>query len=187
MNEQIKLFEEPKKTSYKSCHGGVRTKGSRKEERPLSFKDAIHLVVKSKKAIGSCSFYTHKNDIKDIIDKYALKCGVVIKDYVNMGNHLHIKVKITERKLFAKFLRIVTGLIARLVTGARKGKSFGRFWDGIPFTRIVKTAFEELQLKGYFRANRVEKEHGYKAREEFLQKFNAWVYQLRRYKKKAAT
>ena len=155
MNTQINLFEEPHKISFKTSHGGVRSKGRRKEKRPLSMKHALHLTLKSKRAVGPMDFFTHQAEIKAILEKYARKCGVVIKDFVNMGNHLQIKVKITSRELFRRFLRTVTALIARKVTGARKGKSFGRFWDGIPFTRILKTSFEELQLRGYYKANRI--------------------------------
>ncbi|HWU42005.1 MAG TPA: hypothetical protein VN132_01165, partial [Bdellovibrio sp.] len=80
-------------------------------------------------------------------------------------------------------LRTVTALIARQVTKAKKGKSFGRFWDGIPFTRILKTSYEEFQLRGYFKANRVQRQHGYEQRKLYLDQFNEWIYKLRRHKK----
>jgi hypothetical protein len=97
-----------------------------------------------------------------------------------MGNHIHLKIKITDRKYFQNFLRTVTALIARKVTGAAKTKRFGKFWDALAFTRVVKTSYEELQLKGYFNANREQKNKSYQAREEFLRQFNSWLYALKK-------
>jgi REP element-mobilizing transposase RayT len=176
--KQLNLFEEMK--SLKSVHGGVKTQGRRKARRPLSTKHAIHLVLKSKKARGAHSFFKHKDSILKILKKYSVKYGVQIQDAVNMGNHIHLKIRISDRKAFGNFLRTTTALIARRVTGAARANSFGRFWDGIPFTRILKTSYEELQLRGYFKANRIERVLSYREREEYLAEFNAWVYRLRR-------
>ena len=178
--KQLNLFQE----NIKYIHGGTKTIGHRKEKRPLSTKHAIHLVLKSKKAFGDRSFLRHRKAIGGILATYAEKYGVAIKDSVNMGNHIHLKIKIAERKAFANFLRTVTALIARLVTAATKAHRFGRFWDGIPFTRILKTSFEEFGLRGYFAANRVERRHGYEQREMYLDQFNEWIYKLRRRKKR---
>jgi hypothetical protein len=65
-----------------------------------------------------------------------------------IGNHFHLKLKIINRKNFGKYLKSVTSLIARSVTGAKKGKPFGRFWQGLAYTRVLKTALEELSLEG---------------------------------------
>jgi REP element-mobilizing transposase RayT len=176
--KQLNLFEEMKSAKY--IHGGVKTKGRRKSKRPLSTKHVIHLVLKSKKAKGARSFFKHNTDVLKILKKYAAQYGVQIKDAVNMGNHIHLKIKIAERKAFANFLRTTTALIARKVTGATKANSFGRFWDGIPFTRVLKTSYEELQLRGYFNANRVERAHDYRARKNYLDEFNDWIYRMRR-------
>jgi len=176
---QLKLFKE----NIKYIHGGAKTKGRRKEKRPLSTKRAIHLVLKSKKAIGPHSFFKHQTAIKKILDFYSAKYGVIIKDIVNMGNHIHLKIRITERKSFGNFLRTITALIARRITNATKAQAFGRFWDGIPFTRILKTSYEEFHLRGYFKANRIERAKGYQVRKIYLEEFNEWIYRLRRLKK----
>jgi REP element-mobilizing transposase RayT len=180
--KQLNLFENSKENKARTTHGGMRTKGRRKTKRPLSTKHALHVVLKSKKAIGQRSFFKHQQRIHRILNQYGKRYGVQIKDSVNMGNHIHLKIKITERKYFQNFLRTVTALIARKVTGASKGNKFGKFWDGLVFTRVVKTSFEERQLTGYFHANRVQKKKGYQAREEFLELFNKWLLQLRRRK-----
>lgn len=162
-------------------HGGTQNKGHRKLERPLSTIRPIHLVLKSNKAKGQMSFLTHKNKsfIESLIKEKAKKFGVKIHEYVNVGNHLHLKIRITSRESFQKFLKSITALIARKVTGARKGKTFGKFWQGQAFTRVLVSRFEELNLHGYIKANKIEATQSKSARETYLKRFNAWVYRER--------
>ena len=176
---QISFFDKKTKKRYnRTQHGGMSTKGKRKLERPLSGKKWIHLVLKSDKAKGALSLLTPKNEIgvERIVKSKARKFGVVIGDYANVGSHLHLKIKVTTRENFQKFLKAITNLIARFVTGARKGKPFGRFWRDLAFTRVLKSYREEINLRGYFIANRLEGKKSYAAREKFLGKFNDWVY-----------
>ena len=110
-----------------------------------------------------------------MIHSEARKNFITIGDGVNMGNHFHLKIKCRHRIGFQKFLRVITGRIARLVTGAQKGKPFGRkFWDMLAFSRVLTTSYEIFQLKAYFAANREERSHGYHARKSFLENFNTW-------------
>ncbi len=161
-------------------HGGLGSKNHRKLERPLSTKKWIHLVLKSDKATGQLSFLKSSNQIfiRQLLQSKAQKFGVRIADFANVGNHLHLKIRVSSRENFRKFLKSVTSVIARKVTGARKGKPFGRFWQGLAFTRILTSRLEELNLKGYIEANRREVISP-RAREEFLKKFNQWVYKER--------
>jgi REP element-mobilizing transposase RayT len=180
----------------RTCHGGVKSKGRRKEYRPLSEKKWIHLTLKSAKAKGAWSFLTPKNQqlIRQTLKEKSKKWGVQIAEVVNVGNHLHIKLRFKYREGFQNFLRSVTALIARKITNARKGyrikgqkieassaskKSTEKFWQGLAFTRVIRTRIEELQLKGYFKANREQASKGEKAREAFLAQFNTWVQSLR--------
>lgn len=158
-------------------HGGANTRGKRKQERPLSTKKWIHLVLKSEKAEGRLSFLAPKNQefVESTIRRNAKDSGVKIAELVNVGNHLHLKIRITSRRSFQHFLRVVTALIAKKLTGAKRGQPFGRFWQGLAFTRVLLTSLEELNLRGYLEANRREVRSP-KAREDFLRKFNAWVY-----------
>jgi hypothetical protein len=162
-------------------HGGASASGHRKLERPLSTRKWIHLVLKSDKAKGKLSFLTPKNKIliQKIISEKARKFGVVVADQANVGNHLHFKLRIASRESFHKFLKAVTTLIARQITGARKGKPFGRFWQGLAFTRVLTSRTEELNLMGYIMANRLEAATSTAARDKFLRKFNSWVYRER--------
>jgi REP element-mobilizing transposase RayT len=162
-------------------HGGVETKGHRKLERPLSTSRPIHLVLKSHKAKGSLSFLTHKNKpvVEGIIREKARKFGVRVCQFANVGNHLHLKIRIASRPLFQAFLVSVTTLIARTLTGARRGKKFGKFWQGQAFTRVLVSRREELSLFGYIKANQIEGRESKTAREVYLERFHRWAYRER--------
>jgi hypothetical protein len=184
--KQTNLFEYFEKTSVRkrygrTQHGGLKTRGHRKLERPLSTGKWIHLILKSDKAKGALSFLTPKNQlaVQTILTEKSKKFGVRIADSANVGNHIHLKIKIQDRESFQKFLKAITCLIARKVTGACRGKKFGRFWQGLAFTRVLTSSLEELNLKGYIQANRIESQNGEVARQNFLKRFNQWVYRER--------
>jgi hypothetical protein len=184
---QTNLFDyfetaKTRKRYGRTQHGGMSARGHRKLERPLSTRKWIHLVLKSDKAKGNLSFLTPKNKIliQKVIRDKSRKFGVAIADQANVGNHLHLKIRIQSRESFQKFLKAVTTLIARKVTGARKGKPFGRFWQGLAFTRVLTSRFEEMSLTGYIMANRLEAASSTAARDKFLWNFNSWLYRERR-------
>ncbi|MCE3009233.1 MAG: hypothetical protein LW875_01305 [Proteobacteria bacterium] len=165
--------------------GGEKLRKRRKIRRPLLPGKVHHVVFKSSKAKGSLSFYTHKLLIAHLLKEKSRKFFVDIQDFVNMGNHLHLKVRFKDRHRFGQFLKSFAGTLARKMTGARKGKAFGRFWDGLVFTRILVSSFEELSLKGYFEGNHRERELGYSERKFYLKRFNEFLYRLK--SKKAAS
>ncbi|MGE0763183.1 MAG: transposase [Bdellovibrionales bacterium] len=174
--KQQELFH----TSKRAWHGGGKRLGRRKTARPLAARKWMHLTLKSARAVGAWSFLKPKNKklVSHILNSRARSFGVEIKEWVNMGNHLHIKCRFQTRLGFQNFLRTVTALIARKITGAKKGVKIGCFWQGLAFTRILKTRLEELQLRHYFKANRLESEHGVVAREQKLKEFLLWVRRL---------
>jgi REP element-mobilizing transposase RayT len=183
-NKELKIkLSEIKARSF----GGVSLKKRRKVKRPLLPGKVHHVVFKSSKAKGRMSFYAHKLTVRGLLDQKAKKFSVHIQDFVNMGNHLHLKVKFKDRKRFQQFLKSFTALLAREITGARKGKPFGKFWDGIAFTRVLMSRFEELGLKGYFTGNRIQKEMGYREREQYLKHWNQFLYRLKRKRASSAS
>jgi hypothetical protein len=99
--------------------------------------------------------------------------------FVNMGNHLHLVVRFNDRKRFGQFLKSFSAQLARWVTGAKRGQPKGRFWDGIPFTRVLRTSLEELQIRGYLRANLIERVSSRAERERYLQIWNSYIQKLR--------
>jgi len=191
--KQQSLFDYHNQTDTKrkygrTTHGGEESKGRRKEYRPLAENKWHHLTLKSEIAKGPWSFLTPKNQaiIRDILKEKSKKWGVKVAEVANVGNHLHIKLKFKYRKGFQNFLRAITSLIARKITNAKKGNKLkasknkqNKFWQGLAFTRVLKTSLEVLQLKGYFQANRVQAKKGQMAREQYLNAFNDWIHSLR--------
>jgi REP element-mobilizing transposase RayT len=184
---QINLFSqlnskaERKSVTRRLVHGGDKSKGKRKTVRPLATKKWIHLVLKSDKATGRYSMLAKKNSkwIDQLLKTKAKKFGVELKEVVNMGNHIHFQLRISSRRSFQAFLRSITNLIARHVTGARKGKKFGRFWQGLAFTRVLTSAFEVTRLQNYFIGNRIERQHGKYYRDRYLTRTNSWMKSLK--------
>lgn len=160
-------------------HGGVSLKKRRKIKRPLQSGRVTHVVFKSSKAKGDLSFYKHKGLVSGILKERGRRFFVEILDFVNMGNHLHLKVRFKDEARFKNFLRTFAALLARKVTGAKKGQRFGRFWDGLVYTRILMSKMEELGLRGYFEGNHRERELGYTERVLYLKRFNQFLYRLK--------
>ncbi|MBX3021428.1 MAG: transposase [Bdellovibrionales bacterium] len=180
--KQQSLFDSKTKSRYgRTEYGGLKTKGHRKLERPFYSRKWIHLVLKSDKAYGKLSLKAAPNQtfIRELIYSKARKFGVSVGDFVNMGNHLHIKARCSSRGQFQKFLKSVTGRIARKVTGARRGNKFGRFWQGLAYTRVLMSSVEEMRLHNYFCANRLEGLAGRARREEYLSEMNAYLRKQR--------
>lgn len=157
----------------------MKLKKRRKVARPLQPGSMTHVVFKSSRAQGRLSFYTHKKLVKSLLHEKSKKFYVEILDFVNMGNHLHLKVRFKDKVRFQKFLKSYSALLARKITGARKGKPFGRFWDGLVFTRVLRSKIEELGLKGYFEGNHCQRELGYQERKFYLKRFNEFIYRLK--------
>lgn len=152
----------------RAAHGGSLAHGRRKEKRPLSFKRPIHLVLRSEKARGALSLLRHERVVDALLRRQARRHHVRIQHYVNVGNHLHIKLRVYSRESFAAFLKSFSALLARRVTGARRGRALGSFWDGLAFTRVLYHRIEEKFLAHYFTANSIEARHGHSVREIFL-------------------
>ncbi len=140
-------FEKPK-----NWFGGHSYKTNAKSKRPLSSKLPIHVVLRT----------NHKNSMRKpkafgavdkILHKTAKKHGVKIYEYANVGNHLHLLLKIPHIKRWAAFIRELTGRISQelqQLKGPEKGK---KYWSKRPYTRIVqgwrkayKTAKEYVML-----------------------------------------
>ncbi len=75
----------------------------------------------------------------------------------NVGNHLHLEIKLTTRHTYRAFIRAVTAAIAMAVQGKNRwNKVKEKFWDYRPFTRIVVGYTALLTLKDYLEINMLE-------------------------------
>ena len=154
-------------------HGGVSLKKRRKIKRPLIPGKTTHVVLKSSKAIGQLSFYRHKTTVHRLLRERAKKFFIEVHD-------LHLKVKFKDPTHFHNFLRTFAGLLARKLNNSHRGRRLGhKFWDGLAYTRVLMSRFEELGLKIYFSGNQIERDLGYNERREYLQSWNRYLYKLK--------
>src|SRR5471030_3175860 len=85
----------------------------------------------------------HCEHIHRLTERLTQRWGVRLYRYANVGNHIHLLLKVPSRAVWQRFSRELAGRIAMIVTGARKGTALtwnetGRgFWDHLVFTRIV--------------------------------------------------
>lgn len=92
----------------------------------------------------------HCNHIEKFVRNIARKWGVRVYRFANVGNHLHLLIQVPTRSAWQRFSKEISGGIAQIVTGARKGIALARgknsalpvsaqrgFWDHLLFTRIV--------------------------------------------------
>ncbi|MEO5666685.1 MAG: hypothetical protein ABIR96_01365 [Bdellovibrionota bacterium] len=108
--------------------GGSLLKSSHaKTSRPLSSKQALHVVLRSDWAKGTRSMLGHERVIKNTFIQIGRKHGVKVYKVANAGNHLHLLVRFTKRRGLQNFLRGSCGLIARKMLGAERGRA--KKWD----------------------------------------------------------
>jgi REP element-mobilizing transposase RayT len=151
---QLKLFPTPDLQ-----HGGQTRIGRRKIARPIDPKRPLHLVLRSSKARGAWSMLhpRHARRVDALVRETARKYAVRIERYANVGNHLHVLLLPGSRRTFRAFIRELTGRVAALVTGARKLQPLERkFWDFLPYTRIVSWGRDRENLSKYFIKNLFE-------------------------------
>jgi len=55
------------------------------------------------------------NLVDDLVERICKKHGVKIYRYANVGNHLHLVIKILQRRRWNAFIRELAGRIAQLV------------------------------------------------------------------------
>lgn len=125
----------------KVIHGGEYAVGKRKARRPVVTKRPMHLVMRSSLATGSRSFLQklHARFIQQLVQTLARVNGIRIYQYSNSGNHLHFLLQAKTVAGFRRFVRALAGQVAMKVGGGKNGNPSGeKFWDLLPFTRIVE-------------------------------------------------
>lgn len=137
--------------SSSRAHGGEHALGKRKSARPFDPKQALHVVLRSSKAKGKLSMLSPQNcnHIETLLERLKKRWNVRVYRYANVGNHLHLLIRARSRAHWQGFIRELSGGIAMIVTGAKKGNRLKRvkatngseesrgFWDYLVFTRIV--------------------------------------------------
>jgi REP element-mobilizing transposase RayT len=147
------------------AYGGVllNTRKGRSQGRPLSVKQSLHLTLRSTSAVGVRSFLTKKNSqlVQVTLKRFAIRYGIKILSLANVGNHIHLHLKLSQRRTYAPFIRAVTSAIAMGVSGTSrwrtlKAAGLKKFWDYRPFTRIVVGLRSRLSFDDYIKVNQLE-------------------------------
>lgn len=153
------LFSESARREWdRKIHGGAHLRGRRKTKRPLHLGKPLHLVFRASVARGDRSMLRarHEGRIRDLLERESRRHGVRVMKFVNVGNHLHLVVLPKNRRLFARFLRAFSGLVARMMLGAERGRAVGRFWDARPFSRVLEWGKDLKGVLSYFLKNELE-------------------------------
>ena len=120
-------------------------------KRPLESKLPMHLVLKANQ--GGMRTPKTFNTNNNILEQAARKHGVRIYRLVNVGNHIHIALKLTHIHRWAGFIREITGRIALYM----KKLNSEWAWKHRPYTRIVAGWKKPFQtLKDYLQLNWLE-------------------------------
>lgn len=145
-----------------AAFGGDLLIDPKRSIRPLSTKNPTHLVLKSKPTF---QLFKKKSVIEQIIRKQAKRFGIKIYEISIQKDHIHLNILIFSREMYKRFIRSITGLIAR-----KLGKGI---WKLRPFTRVTHWGKAYKTLKNYVLQNELEiqgvipyqkRRHKYKAR-----------------------
>jgi REP element-mobilizing transposase RayT len=130
-------------------HGGVTRTGQRKTSRPIEPSLPLYLVLRSSRARGKWSLQkaTTESRVQEILRELSQRHSIKVFEYANGGDQIHLLLRAKSRQGFQAFLRAFAGLTARLVTGAKKGKPSGKFWDALTFSRVLSWGKEFDSVK----------------------------------------
>jgi len=160
---QLSLFSSNVRAELQRTeHGGDFRQGRRKLERPVSVRRPMHVVLRSERARGGWSMKKHQTKIREALRACVSRSGVRVYDFANVGSHLHLLVRARRRDAFQRFLRTFAGIVARIVTGARRGQPLrgGPFWSGLAWSRVVAWGRDYWGLRHYIFRNRIEATEG---------------------------
>ena len=100
-------------------------------------------------------------EIRAKVFAIAKNLKVKIPRFENVGNHLHLFIRVESHESYVKFIRGISSTVARYMTGAKKGGPVELalrtgFWLGRPFTRIVTWGQDLSRLNIYMDRNRIQ-------------------------------
>ncbi len=98
----------------------------------------------------------YRSFIKEWLFRLTRAYGITVYRFSINSTHLHLLIRLKDRKGFQTFLRVFCGKIAQRVTGAVKGsRQTGRFWL-LPYTRIVEWGRAFGMSRSYVEQNEKE-------------------------------
>ncbi|MBN1113937.1 MAG: transposase [Oligoflexia bacterium] len=139
------------------------TQSHPKTARPITTKSCMHITLRSSMARGAYSFLTREYVVKirNTINRQAVLHNIRLYNFSICSNHVHLLVKLQYRDAYSKFIRAISGIIARIVLGAEKGKArvkelLCRFWSGRPYSKIVTWGRQYFNTYYYVAENDLE-------------------------------
>ena len=142
----------------RTAHGGDIRRGQRKLERPVSTRRAMHVVFS--RAGGRWSLRKHDRVVREVLRNMARRFNIRIYDFANVDSHLHLVLRARRRDAFQGFLRAFAGIVARRITGARRGRPSGPVFAGLAWSRVVSWGRDYLGVRHYVFRNQIEATEG---------------------------
>lgn len=136
--KQLKLIKSDLK-----FHGGEIAIGKRKTRRPLCSKRPIHFVLKA----HNKNLFMKRVAIERQIQSLARKIGIKIYGLVVNFDHIHFVSRIHSRRIYNRFIRSLTGILAR---------KFKLKWKLSPFSRVLEWGSSFKMVLRYIEKNRDE-------------------------------
>ncbi|HAG91543.1 MAG TPA: hypothetical protein DCL41_06710 [Bdellovibrionales bacterium] len=136
--KQLNLIPPPRL----ECGGSLQN--TRKHKRVLCSKRPLHLVLKANRN----TLFKNREFIHQTLKTQAKKFGHKLQSRSVQKNHIHVLMQISSRLEYLKFIRALTGLIAR---------KLGRgIWKFRPYTKILSWGREIKNVTGYILQNELE-------------------------------
>jgi REP element-mobilizing transposase RayT len=120
----------------------------------------MHVTLSSAKARGAWSMRKHDHAVKEALRACTRRHGIRVYEFANVGSHLHLLLRARRRDDFQAFLRSFAGLVARRVTGARRGRPSGPFFTGLAWSRVVTWGRDYMRVRHYIFRNQIEATDG---------------------------
>lgn len=170
---------------------GQRTTRSSRKRRPIVSHQSMHVVMRSSLARGRMSLLKNEAKIQKLIRRMSENHGVRIYKFANVGNHIHIHLRVTRPVKWKGFISGLAGGIARAVgfqrihsekpvtvgrggNGDRKKVGMERgFWDARPFSKRVYWGRHFRTVRDYVTLNQLEAQ-GFVPSRKLLRKGKSW-------------
>jgi REP element-mobilizing transposase RayT len=158
MGRQLSFLRKLQCQTARTEHGGEVRVGRRKLIRPFDARRPLHVVLRSSRARGAWSLRGRPNEriVRTTMRRYPARYGVKVYEAATARNHIHMLLRSKCRLALQNFLRTFAGVTARLITGARKGRSVGTFWDYLAYSRIVQWGRDFAGVRAYVIQNELE-------------------------------
>ena len=140
--KQLEFFNPPARE-----FGGGLNQGKRKSTRAISTNLPIHLVLKTRKELNLFT-QVNRNDFLIYLARYTKKFNIKLYSWSVQKNHIHLCIRISQRENYQKFIRSLTGILARLW-----GKGV---WQLLPYSRLVNWGKDFQNVLNYIEMNEAE-------------------------------